>query len=999
MAKVFTYLLNALFTTCLCAQSGSIRFKSITTQDGLESGYNYHLCRDSRGFLWASSVNGVYRADGLQVRAFHAKDGMLGNIVQSNFHEDGEGNLWFSTYNGINQYHRTSGVFSSFQIADNERDTIREDYYLICIEQNKTLWFRAGNGLWAYDIPTGHAFKKSASSAVRYGVSKAADGKLKRIFGCLWMNGAGLEVFTFDAAKAVEKKTFLTEKTAGKSFNVVNLLVENDTLTWLFSNWGLLAFNPLQPQKKEIFPMPSIGSALTSSGVFYGNQYLLVTRGNSTPLIFDRISRKFAMPGTTPFNLLLKKNNYYEMLLDREGNLWLGHEKNPVIEFGNLLQAPFFQGELTPAKLTPEVTSILETATGEIWCSTETEGVFVYNGKGVFLRQIPYKTKVGSVFDLRGGLMEDETGQVWASNGNSLFRLDHRSVSWEVVDIGSVGSILRIGFVGQSNGFVSTSSGLFRLRFANGKYFAASTNLFSEQNGYDGLLTFFGENDYIYSYSNGKILVQSTVNANTAFNLTLSSSLNTVVEDPQTNQTWFGTTKGLFRWQWGSNKLETIANTGVDDKMVTSIAVDGEGALWMGSYDGLHYYNPKTKAVYHYPLEDGLPSANFSLSASLTATDGKIWFGTANGPVMFDPKQVRPFPYGPKLHIETFEVNNQPYRGVPVASEASRIELPYFDNNLAFGLKAVGFYLPKLSTIYYRLTNFDDEWRELENGGIVRYPKLPPGEYLLEAYAVNANGVKGEARHLSIHIQPPWWQLWWFKLLVALFLAGIAYTSFRLYVRRKLMEQQRIFERQKALQDERNRIAAELHDDLGSGLSVIRFLSDHTLHQEQPGDQRQSIHRIYQSAGELLEKMSDIIWAMNAENDSLANLTAYLQGYAYEFLDINHIGCHFELPTNLPTLELSGVQRRNILLAFKETLHNIVKHAAATAVSIVLCFEDGVVKITIHDNGKGIDLTNLRVGGNGVRNLRKRMEAVGGTADIYAANGTVVVLSMPVARL
>ncbi|MBK8566131.1 MAG: hypothetical protein IPN76_23010 [Saprospiraceae bacterium] len=637
----------------------------------------------------------------------------------------------------------------------------------------------------------------------------------------------------------------------------------------------------------------------------------------------------------------------------------------------------------------------MERLKGEIWCATEKEGVYVFAADGKLLRGIPYRTKAGGSFSLRYALAVDASGRVWATNGKSLFVLDGLSVAWQEYKLG-LGNIFRIGNGRQGSMYLTASTGLYEAKPKGNQLDISPCNLFAGLETHDGILTFFGSSGKVYTYSNGKTIVAKTGMPEKQIRLYASDATNCIWEDPAKQRTWFGTTKGLAYWDWESDNIKAVDKTGFDQAMITSIAGDGTGKLWLGTYNGLFSYDPATGESHHFPAEEGLPSGNISLSASLTASDGKIWFGTANGPVLFDPLEMKPYPHGPRVHIESFEINNQPYLGVPVASEASRIELDYFQNSLAFGLKAVGFYLPKMSTIRYRLKGFEEEWQELENGGLIRYPKLPPGDFQLELVALNVNGVKGAPHALNIFIRPPWWQRWWFRALLIGALVGAVYLSFRLYLRRKLLEQQRIFERQKALQDERNRIAAELHDDLGAGLSIIRFLSDHSLQQPQSGDQRQSIHRIYQSAGELLEKMGDIIWAMNAENDNLPNLAAHLQGYAYEYLDVNGIQCSFQLPETIPAIELSGAQRRNILLAFKESLHNAVKHAQATAVSIRLQTDSVHFILSIHDNGRGIDLGKLRAGGNGVRNIAKRMEAIGGSAEFQVDNGTVVLLKMPI---
>jgi signal transduction histidine kinase len=996
MRKPFTCLYVLLFTACLYAQPGEIRMSALTTQDGLESNYNYHLYRDSKGFLWISSIDGIFRADGLNIKAYNAKNGMLGSIVQSNFHEDAEGNLWFSTYNGINKYGRSGDYIEAFQIPKNGQDTVREDYYLIHLEQNKNLWFRAGAWLCQYDLQNRQATTLSTTAGVRFGIDTTKNGKLTRIYACPWMNAQGVEIFTIGENGSLNKNKFLTPKETGKQHTIMDLLVENDTLVWLFSNQGMVAFNPAQPTKIETYSLPKPGKSAPFNAIFYNLYYMLVLDRNGEPFFFDRAKRAFLQAESVPLVIPLKEKKHREMLLDREGILWFAHEENPLIEFGSLFQPLFTTPTFNLIKNDLEVASIFENHDQGICYATANDGLYMISREGIVLEHIPYLTGKGKVFKPRYAPVQDEQRQVWATSGKSLFLLKGGKPNWEEIKINEA-TILRIGFAGPSGKFLATSSGLQQLLFQNGSYQSAPGNFFTSDESFDGILTFFGKSGIIYSYIEGKVRIKKTNQPEFAAILP-DVSPNTMWENETAQITWFGTTAGLFYWHWDSTQIQQVRHPDLDRLMITAVTGDAQGRLWLGSYNGIYLFQPETGSCYQFTEADGLPSNTISMSAALTTSANKIWFGTNKGPVHFDPEKVKPYPHAPAVHIESLEINNEPYRGIPVPSEAARIELAHHQNNLAFRLKAVGFYLPKLSVIHYRLRGLDDDWATLENGGLLRYPKLPPGEYHLELYGENANGVAGKTRSLTLLIRPPWWQRWWFKVLIISALAGIGYLAFRYYLQRKLLEQQRLFERQKALQEERNRIASELHDDLGSGLSIIRFLSDHTLHQQQPAsdESRQNIRRIYQSAGELLEKMSDIIWAMNAENDTLANLAGYLQGYAYEYLDVNQLRCEFLLPENLPTVELSGAQRRNILLAVKESLHNTVKHAHATVVLIELAIAPGLVIFTIKDDGRGFDLYHPRAGGNGLRNLKKRMEGIGGSADIFVENGTTVRLTLPV---
>ena len=200
-----------------------------------------------------------------------------------------------------------------------------------------------------------------------------------------------------------------------------------------------------------------------------------------------------------------------------------------------------------------------------------------------------------------------------------------------------------------------------------------------------------------------------------------------------------------------------------------------------------------------------------------------------------------------------------------------------------------------------------------------------------------------------------------------------------------------------AQQAERNRISADMHDDLGAGVTAIRLYSE--LAKKRIGKEViPEIEKISSSANELLNNMNAIIWTMTSSNDSLDNMVAYIRSYALEYFENTGIKCHIHIDENLPGISVSGEIRRNIFLVVKETLNNILKHSKATEVSITLKKEFPALTLYIHDNGVGIDFENLRRFGNGLINMKKRMEKMQLFFSIENKNGTLVTIKRALAN-
>ena len=196
-----------------------------------------------------------------------------------------------------------------------------------------------------------------------------------------------------------------------------------------------------------------------------------------------------------------------------------------------------------------------------------------------------------------------------------------------------------------------------------------------------------------------------------------------------------------------------------------------------------------------------------------------------------------------------------------------------------------------------------------------------------------------------------------------------------------------------AHQDERERISADIHDELGSGMTTIRLMSEiakNKMKENVPVE----IEKISNSANEVLNKMNAIVWSMNSSNDTLDSLIYYIRAYSTEYFDGTSIGCKITMPGTIPFTEISGDKRRNVFLCVKESLNNVLKHSMGSEVKIDI-EADHKLKIKIADNGVGIDQEKIRRFGNGLKNIERRMKGIGGSYTISNNNGTVTVLELP----
>ncbi|WEK35301.1 MAG: sensor histidine kinase [Candidatus Pseudobacter hemicellulosilyticus] len=237
------------------------------------------------------------------------------------------------------------------------------------------------------------------------------------------------------------------------------------------------------------------------------------------------------------------------------------------------------------------------------------------------------------------------------------------------------------------------------------------------------------------------------------------------------------------------------------------------------------------------------------------------------------------------------------------------------------------------------------------------------------------------------------------------FLSGLAYKNRRDIIERvkererlKLENERKEFEKQMAVmaatQQERDRISADMHDELGSGVTAIRLMSE-ILKSRMKDRSFPELEKISSSANDLLGKMNTIIWTMKSSNDTLESLIAYIRANAIEYFDNTPIDCSVRVPAVIPQTEVSGEKRRNIFLGVKESLNNAMKHSQATTIRIDISIRNNNLLITVTDNGVGIDTEKLRRFGNGLSNMRRRMEAMGGHFKAETHEGAMLTFEMP----
>lgn len=1007
MKTLLAFLLLA-FDLCLLQAQPYLSFQHITSADGLSGAYNHFVRQDKYGDLWISSTEGVFRYDGWEMLHYTEENqdvpGMLGKNVQSDFFEDKDGNIWFTTFIGINKYDRANDCFEAIQLADSEDNLIEEGYRLFWLEHDSILWLRAANDLYTYNVRSQKATRLLELDYYAFAVQTDTAGNVIKIFAAKVM-GTDPLVILHTHNRQITRRQFFQVNVTGQPLAFQSMHIQSDTLVWLCTDVGLIALNPNDLTQWKYYSLPRDGGQRLRQVIKADEQQLMVATGGQGIWLFDLAQRIFTKNIThddfTPNSI--SDNDVRNVYLSPERQLWLSYNQGKTLDHV-WLQPNSFRNPLAKQSIpSPDIESIAKDGEGRVWCATRNAGIFVLDTEGKPVRHFLPGQLAGESNRIIQ-LSTDSNGSIWVAAMRRIlvFNTKFECSSVALPDNIQVYFLLHLSW---QRKLISTNQGIRELVWDGNSYKIVESVLFPTSERMDYFQMFQTSNNRFYVTANGNTLLYFPFNGNKK-SYKIRGEISGVWENSD-DTAWIGTSNGLFQLNLVTDSITQVNLTIAGEKPSQIYGVQGDrlGRLWLSTDKGIWRYDPdngRCHAFRHY-----LGGNNFAdgmLYASLKNKDGYIWFGTNEGLIVFHPDSIQLFPGAPRVKIKSLLVNNEPYRPLPNLDDLQILQLPYRLNNLTFNVVAVNQYYPKSNKIGYRIKNKDENenenWQWVTNGSAVMLPGLRPGMYELEMKAMNLHGLEGESRAVYIHILTPLWLRWWFILLSLGAVIGIGYLIARAYVQRKLRQQQLVMEQQQALQNERNRIAAELHDDLGWGLTRIQYISEDLMQVKKAIGGKQKIQHIYDYTRVLLHDMSDIIWILDTETETLANWLAQLQSDIYEFLEAAHLNHQLAFPENVPAIMLNRSWRRNCLLAIKETLRNITKHADASCVEIKINIHTHHLHVQIQDDGKGFDLNELDKdkSGRGIQNIIKRIKALKGVVTWEKSDGTLVGMDIPLPK-
>ncbi len=967
-----------------CARAGStadFNSRGWQVEDGLPGNVIQAITQTADGYLWIGTAAGLVRFDGVKFTEVFLKAdaGPKKNSPSvTTLFEDRDKTLWIGTEQE-GAYILRKGELSSVELNSGTNNSVR------CIFQSRdgTIWLGKSEGV---------SFYKNGSWQNVLLTNAPLNDVVREIredkTGDLWLaTSRGLKKLMRHLTGEFESGETILKKSS-RSF-----CITSDGAFWIGTLSGLTKWSGGESTRftKTDGLQDNVISALYEDK----NKNLWIgSYGGLHRLVDGKLVPVFGTAGEN-FGQI---NTIYE---DREGSLWLGTRDGL-----QRLNAKQFSTYTKEQGLTHEnVMSVFEDHTGSMWFGTWGGGL----NKLKYGAMSSFTAKHGLSSDLILGLGEARNGSIWIGTDfeGGLFHLFNGHIDHYGREDGLVDSALRVVFEDREEKlWIGTRTALYI--FSNGKFtrFTTADGLVGNSirailQDHEGVI-WIGTETGLSCYRDGHF---------TSFKKANGLSHETILDlyEDADGVLWIGTAGGLNKFSKGTFHFYKAAQ-GLFRDEIFSILEDNRGSLWMSCSSGIFRVSKQNLSDFDagkikninsvsYGKSDGLISAQCNSVAKPSAwksKDGRLWFCTVRGAAVVDPElELKSNDAPPPVVIEEGIADkklislNDIEREKAGQRESGNSHLPIFSlshllippgrGELEFNYTVLSFLAPEKNRFKYKLVGVDRDWVEAGGRRSAHYNNIFPGEYQFQVVACNNDGVWNSAgASVKIYLQPHFWQTTLFKILMTA--VGVSLVAFIYRVRvARLREIERL----------RIRIAADLHDEVGSSLGTISLLSRLLHKHSEKMEEKQDLATIHRISTETANSVRDIVWFINPDYDTTQDLLSRMKDSASTML--GEMQWRFDQPKENLARKLPLDFRQNIFLMFKETLANIARHSKASCVEIKVAEADGVWEMTIRDNGIGFDLAKGG-NGNGLKNLQRRAEKMKGAVKIISrpGNGTTV---------
>jgi ligand-binding sensor domain-containing protein/signal transduction histidine kinase len=1009
------FFLAGLLLAASPAAAEQLPLRTYDIQNGLAGDSVTHILRDSRGYLWFSTTDGVSRFDGERFTSYAAEDG----LPQARVHqilETRDGTYWAATQGGLARFipGRLAGrpAFEAVPWGG----AAGEAAYALYEDRAGRLWVggegraavlvRGPRGWTVRPVPLGEL---AATAGEINAFAETADGSF-------WIAcDGGLLRRLRDGRSLV----YPVQPHHGTDA-VFDLAVDAAGRLWIVHALGAFVFRPEPPEAVGSGPALERNASLRERAERAGT---VLSPGG--PACLPR------SPGEVCALAAASDAAWYGVYPARDGRVWLATSRGLVLWEED--RGLTIWGEENGLR-DPSLTAVTEDRTGNLWLGTGSSGALRLARQGLVGYTAPdglVDTRIGTLFTGADGVLYARSGDTF---DGTLFLHRFDGSRFTSLRPRLPAGVTYLGWGEQQTAvrsrtgewWLATGQGL--LRYPAVPFTALTTTsptLFTTRDGLAGnsiALLFEDSRGDLWIGSFGARRLTRWQRSTGAFQVYDAaagiSSVPAAVAEDRAGNVWIGLADGgLVRLRAGAAEVLGAAQ-GLPPGPVHALYVDHAGRLWVGTEDGgvgrlegnrfttytpheglssseircitedtwgriylggrkgIDRLDPATGRIRRFITADGL--LDNVVDSALRDRGGALWFGTRRGLSRLLPA-LDPLAPPPAVWITAVRVDGDsrvvselgaPAVSGPDLEAESRLEVEY----LALGLA------PGAALRYqHKMEGVDGDWSAPAEARVVQYAELPEGWLRFEVRAVTQDGAVGRPASVVFHVEPPLWRRGWVVALTAFGFAVLAAGFFRYRLGHLL-----------AIEKMRTRIATDLHDDLGSSLSRISILSEVARRRvAADGESSRLLAEIGGAAREMMEALGESIWAIDPRRDDLRSFITRVRQFTGDLLDGRGVAWQLRAPQESELVKLSPVQRRQLFLLVKEALHNVARHSGAAAVSITLTMSGRTLTLEIRDDGRGFDPAAVLpdTGHHGLRSLRARAAALGARLEIDTAPG------------
>lgn len=1014
-----------IITDCF-AQQPALYFDRITIQNGLSNNIVNCIIQDKRGFLWIGTNDGLNRYDGHYFSIYRNRPGdstsISGNII-TGITEDESGILWITSADGgLSRYdHRLPGgdYFKQYKHSPRDSTSIPTNAINKILNDKRGYLWLVSNG---YSVIRFNKQTQRFDRPVRTGPKTALDLTFDAK-GMIWVGRQGGGILKIDPVSLkYETDKSYEDLYARLPHVVVTSLYRDRNNTMWYGSWDKVLYytNPLSG-KESLYSQEQgdIGFVNDELLCFAEDQTGRLWAGGKAKglQVFDSKSGRFynyqydaSREGS------LADNAVRCIYSDRSGKIWLGTGRG--ISIYNPEQQRFLQNFLPVEKGDDRETRIYDfykDETGDLWIGT-TDGIYVVrSGTG----QTEHRALTFNGVKLTvSKFFTDSRGNFYIGTNYSLFLYNRNTNTIELLPNTEKDKVMNRIIESRVVSIVEdTIEGNPALIVSPYGHYLAYYDLtrnewVSRRDTVRKIIQRYNIKDNLvrklYKTRNGDLWLANmqegvgkwtghprgpiTFFTNDPFKKAGLSNNNIYdLEEDHKGNLWVSTYGGGLNYM--DTKTGMTRHIAATSNLLEGIAADKEGNVWMISNGHLQRYNVSTQSSSLFPLPDIEKSGGVTGYIGRDNT-GMMYVAGKNYYISFHPDSVKDTHKQPEIFLTDFKIFNEPHNNL---LNGQRIRLGYRQNYFTIMFAAPDFSIAAPVQYSYQMEGVSNEWVDIGSRNFVTFSNLPAGTYQFRVRASNNPGSwSSEEEIRTIVIVPPFWKRTWFFLLCILVTVAILYSVYRYRVN-ELLKRQAI----------RNKIAQDLHDNLGSTLSSISVYSQVAkIHGEKKQQEEldELLDKIGNTSNEMITEMNDIVWAINPRNDSMEKIIQRMESFAKPLAAARNIRFDLNYEPAAMSVHLDMDKRKNFYLIFKEAVNNAIKYSGAQSITGTVQLNGSHLLLQVVDDGLGFNpATELEgnkksLSGNGLYNMQKRAAEVNGHLDIISSpgKGATIRLSMPI---